>query len=91
MGKTQDAIDRAVADVEKATTVEKSAVALIGAIIASARENAGDPSKLNAAMDAFEAQTDELSAAVVANTPADPEGGSTPPADSGSSDTPPAA
>lgn len=71
MGKTQDAIDRAVADVNKATTVEKSAVTLIGAIIAAARENAGDATALNAAMDGFESQTDELAAAVTANTPAE--------------------
>lgn len=74
MGKTQDAIDRAVADVNKATTVEQSAVALIGAIVAAARENAGDPAALNAAMDGFEAQTTALSDAVVANTPAAPAG-----------------
>lgn len=72
MGKTQDAIDRAVADVAAATTVETSAVALIGAIVASARENAGDVTALNAAMDGFEAQTTALSDAVVANTPAAP-------------------
>lgn len=72
MGKTQDAIDKAVADVTAATTVEQSAVALIGAIVAAARENAGDVSALNAAMDGFEQQTTALSDAVTANTPAAP-------------------
>lgn len=70
MGKTQDAVDRATTAVTKATTVEASATALIAAIIASARENAGDATALNAAMDAFESKTTELSDAVTANTPA---------------------
>lgn len=71
MGKTQDAVDRAVASVTKATTVEASATALIAAIIAAARESAGDVTALNAAMDAFEVKTTELGDAVVANTPAE--------------------
>jgi hypothetical protein len=75
MGKTQDAIDKAVADVTNATTVQKSAVTLIGAIIASARDNAGDVTALNAAMDGFESQTQELADAVTANTPAAPADG----------------
>lgn len=75
MGKTQDALDRALADVQKATTVETSAVALIAAIVAAARENAGDPAALNAAMDSFEGATTDLSNAVTANTPAAPADG----------------
>lgn len=70
MGKTQDAVDRAVADVTKATTVQASALALIGAIIAAARENAGDVTALNASMDSFEASTQALADGVTANTPA---------------------
>jgi hypothetical protein len=72
MGKTQDAIDRAVADVTRATTVEQAATVLLNAVIASARENSGDPAALLAAMDSFEAATDALSSGVVANTPAAP-------------------
>lgn len=72
MGKTQDAIDKAVADITAATTIENSAVALIGAIVAAARENAGDPAALNAAMDGFEGATTALTDAVTANTPAEP-------------------
>lgn len=71
MGKNQDAVDRATAAVTKATSVEASATALIASIIAAARENATDPTALNAAMDAFEAKTTELGDAVVANTPAE--------------------
>jgi len=71
MGKTQDAVDRATAAVTKATTVEESATLLIRAIITAARENAGNVTNLNAAMDAFEAKTTELSDAVVENTPAE--------------------
>lgn len=70
MGKTQDAVDRAVTAITNATTVEASAKALIGAIIQSARDNAGNVDALNASMDAFEANTTQLGDAVVANTPA---------------------
>lgn len=75
MGKTQDAIDKAVADITAATTAEQSAVTLIGAIVAAARENAGDPAALNAAMDSFEGATTALSDAVAANLPAPPPAG----------------
>ncbi len=60
------------AEVERNTTVEKSALALIQGFAAQLAAAGTDPVKLQALQDTLKTNDDELAAAVVANTPAAP-------------------
>lgn len=70
----QEALDAATAQITAATTVETSAVTLINAMAAAAIAAQVDPASIQRAKDAmapFQAASDALAAAVVANTPAE--------------------
>jgi len=60
------------AEVERNTTVEKSALALIQGFAAQLAAAGTDPVKLQALQDQLKNNDDELAAAVAANTPAAP-------------------
>jgi peptidoglycan hydrolase CwlO-like protein len=66
------ATDRLTASVAALTSAEKSAVALLGQLAQLIRDNAEDPAALNKIADDIDADTTEIAAAVVANTPAAP-------------------
>ena len=61
--------DELFAQVERIDTVGNSVLTLIQRLVDSA---GGDPVKLQAAIDKLKTQTDELEAAVIANTPVEP-------------------
>ena len=63
---------RLTAAVEKDKTVNDSAATLIAGLAEQLRSIAGDAAAVNALADALDAQSDALSAAVTANTPAEP-------------------
>lgn len=65
-------IDDLKAKVDAEKTVVDSAVALIKGLSAQLAAAKDDPAKVQALADALDAQTAELSAAVVANTPVAP-------------------
>jgi hypothetical protein len=67
------ATDRLTASVAALTSAEKSAVALLGQLAQLIRDNSSDPAALNKLADDIDADTAEIAAAVVANTPATPE------------------
>lgn len=60
------------ADVEKLTTVDEAAAALITGLAQQIKDAGTDPVALKALTDKMEAETDALAAAVTANTPAAP-------------------
>lgn len=65
-------IDRLTASVASLTTAEQSSNALLAQLSQLIRDNANDPAALNALADSIDADTAEITAAVVANTPAAP-------------------
>lgn len=65
-------MDDLKAAVAKARTVEASAVALITGLAERIRNAAQDPAELETLAQELDAQTDSLSAAITANTAADP-------------------
>jgi ABC-type transporter Mla subunit MlaD len=65
-------IDRLTASVAALTTAEQSSNALLAQLSQLIRDNANDPAALNALADSIDADTAEITAAVVANTPAAP-------------------
>lgn len=62
--------DRLTASVAALTTVEQSAVTLLGQLSQLIRDNAQDPAALNALADSIDDDKNDLAAAVSANTPA---------------------
>ena len=67
-----DILDRLTASVASLTSAEKSAVALLGHLSQMIRDNASNPAALSQLADSIDADTAEIAAAVVANTPAEP-------------------
>lgn len=76
--ETQHTLSDVVASTALAVTVMDSAAALIDGLAAKLTAAAGDPAQINQIIADLTAHTDQLKAAVVANTPAAPA----PPADS---------
>lgn len=72
-----DAVNRLQADITNLTSISQSAVALITGMAQTIRDNATDPVALSALADQLEASSNDLAAAVTANTPA---AAATPPA-----------
>ncbi|WP_375382263.1 hypothetical protein [uncultured Sphingomonas sp.] len=66
------AIEDLTNEVQKATTVAASAVALITGLAGHLRENADDPDAIEALAAQLDQSTASLSTAVAANTPAQP-------------------
>lgn len=66
-------LSRITSEVTEIGTAVDSAVALLGELAQLIRDNATDPAALNALADTLDSKGNELAAAVVANTPADPE------------------
>jgi ABC-type transporter Mla subunit MlaD len=64
--------ERLTASVASLTTVEQSAVTLLGQLAQLVRDNATDPAALNALADSIDADANDLASAVTANTPAAP-------------------
>ncbi len=64
-------VDTLVARVTRQDTVIDSAIALIRGLSEQVREAAGDSSRLTQLADDIDAKTNELAAAVPANTPAE--------------------
>lgn len=60
-------------EVTEAVTVMTGAKALIIGLAAEIRANAGNPAALKALADKLDAQSNDLAAAVLENTPAPPE------------------
>ncbi len=66
-------LDELTAKVSEVGTVMDSAIALIEGISAKLKEAGTDPVKLTALVADLDAKSDALAAAVLANTPAEPE------------------
>lgn len=62
-------LQRLTDEVAQTTTVIDSAVALIGGLAQQIRDNATNPAALNALADSLDTKSNELAAAVTANTP----------------------
>ena len=62
-------LDDIQAKVTAETSVIDSAVTLLGQLAQLIRDNANDPTKLQALADSIDADTGKLAAAVTANTP----------------------
>ena len=65
-------LSRLTAAVERDKTVNESAATLLNQLSTLLRENADDPTAINALADQLDAQQQALSDAIVANTPAAP-------------------
>ena len=65
-------LDTLEAQVKENTDVEQSAIVLIQGIAAQLAEAATDPVKVQALADNLKTSADNLAAAIVANTPANP-------------------
>lgn len=63
-------LDRLATEVSENTTVVNSAITLINGLAQQIRDNATDPAALTALADQLDAQSNALSEAVAANTPA---------------------
>lgn len=70
MSKTSDALDALTAEVTRAKTVDDSAAALLAGLSALLLENANNPEAIQALAASLKSQSDDLAAAVSANTPA---------------------
>lgn len=66
-------LDRITSEVEQMGDAADSAVALLQRLAQLLRESATDPAAIEALADDLDAKGSALAAAVVANTPADPE------------------
>jgi hypothetical protein len=80
----QQAIDNLRTEVERNTSVDGSAIALLQSLAAQVEANKTDPAALQALVDQIRGSSDTLAAAVTANTPASEE----PPADGGADQFP---
>lgn len=60
------------AEVERNSTVDGSATALIEGLVAQIEASKNDPAAIQAIVDTFRVQNDKLAAAVAANTPGAP-------------------
>lgn len=76
-------LDNLTSEVQQSTTVMASAATLIEGLAKTIRDNIDNPVKLKALADELDASTNALSAAVAANTPAEPP----PPGDGGGAPT----
>lgn len=65
-------LDALTAEVARDTAIESSAVKLINGIASQIQANASDPGKLNTLAASLKSSSDDLAAAVAANTPAAP-------------------
>lgn len=65
-------LDELTAEVERNTSVDQGAIALLEGLKAQLDAAGNDPAKLQALKDQLAASSDALAAAVTANTPADP-------------------
>lgn len=65
-------LSRLQAAVARDTTVNQSAITLLGQLSQLLRDNAGDATAINALADQLDAQQSSLADAVTANTPAAP-------------------
>lgn len=72
MKDMSDALNRLTAEVAEQKTVIDSAVTLLGSLAQQIRDNVGDEDALNSLADSLDTQTNQLAAAVSANTPAQP-------------------
>jgi uncharacterized phage infection (PIP) family protein YhgE len=70
--KMDEAIAKITAEVEKQTTINASAIALIEGVIAELRQHAGEADKINELADKLAAGNAALASAVEANTAPQP-------------------
>lgn len=66
-------LDALTAEVTRNTKVDQSAIALLEGLAAKIEAIKADPVALQALADSMKSDSDKLAAAVLANTPADPE------------------
>ena len=70
MGRTQDALDRAVEEIGEAKNIQAGAILAMDTLGTIVRENVNDPTALLAALDDFDNAKVDLAAAIVRNTQA---------------------
>lgn len=71
-GATVADLSRITSEVQENTDVIGSAVTLLGSLAQQLRDNATDEAAINDLADSLDASSNELAAAVAANTPAEP-------------------
>ena len=72
MSKLSDAVNEAIAEIERDTTLDGSVETLLDKLFAIVQENDQDPVALKAALTKFRESNDKVAAALVRNTPQDP-------------------
>lgn len=74
--KTMSKLDDVTTHIQGLEDAQQSAITLLGTISAALKDAGGDPAKIDAIISRLDADKTAMAAAVVANTPADPNAGS---------------